>query len=80
MKNKTLLERAINANKPKVRTWRHSRNEDEIRDLALAYINGTVSYSAVSNTVGLSGSAAYGLIAVSLRRAVDRKELKIIKK
>jgi hypothetical protein len=43
----------------------------EIEELAIAWIEGTISYSQACKALKTSGSGAYGMPGVAIRRAVQ---------
>jgi hypothetical protein len=54
-------------------------DEGEAIELSLAWLKGEINHKQAAKATGRTGSALYGLIAVSLQRALD-KGLLIIKK
>lgn len=43
-------------------------SQKELRDLTLAWLKGEIEVSHVGRALGQSGSSAYGILAVTLRR------------
>ena len=72
-----LAEKALMFFPRKVRSETHKYPEDELRELAVEYVKGNVSYSAVCRVLNSEGSSVYGKLLTALARAVYDGEVKI---
>lgn len=54
-----------------------NRAQEEVEELAIAWITGAVSFAQAAAALGSSGSAVYGLLGVALRRCALKGRIKI---
>lgn len=65
----TLLKRAQDI---KTKGVRHKFDELELEELSLEWLKGNVTWTQITKVVGLKGSTAYGLLAVTLKRLYQK--------
>jgi hypothetical protein len=52
-------------------------NPEEVEELAIAWLRGEVTYTQACKALKTTGSSAYGMLGVAIRRAIIRKKIKV---
>ena len=54
-------------------------NQSELEDVALAWLNGEISYVQISSSLKLKGSQVYNFLSTFLRQSYNSEKLEIKK-